>query len=236
MLQSSIGEQPFIVYMAWVIIRDALKNKGNSFSLLRKYETQMMKSILLVTAVIMVSGAFAQDIITLKTGEQIKARIIEVGVTEIKFKRFEMLEGPLHIVPKADVRMILYENGMKEEFGNKQPEHSYGNYETLMQQYRHRANIGTGLLAAGGVMIGTSLGLFIYSYSLAVTHYSYGYGSSYSNSQANAAYAGTVFLFAAVPFVVTGIVQLVKASHYKKRALKEHPALPFPQDSKDYNF
>lgn len=59
----------------------------------------------------------AQDVMTLKTGEKIDAKILEVGIDMIKFKRFHNMDGPIYDVGKSNVFMIEYENGTKDIFG-----------------------------------------------------------------------------------------------------------------------
>lgn len=58
--------------------------------------------------------AISQDIITLKTGEEIKAKVNEIESTDIKYKKFENLSGPTYYISKEKVLMIKYENGTKE--------------------------------------------------------------------------------------------------------------------------
>lgn len=60
----------------------------------------------------------AQDIITLKTGEIIRAKVTEVGVNEVKYYKTGNLQGPLYVTSKADVALIVYTNGMKDVFTN----------------------------------------------------------------------------------------------------------------------
>jgi hypothetical protein len=59
---------------------------------------------------------FSQDVITKKTGEDIQAKILEVDQTNIKYKKFDNLEGPSFIVPKSDVLIVRYSNGTKDIF------------------------------------------------------------------------------------------------------------------------
>ncbi len=63
----------------------------------------------------------AQDIITLKTGEDIKSKIMEIGLSDVKYKKFENLSGPTYTMNKSDIFMIKYENGSKDVFGNTSP-------------------------------------------------------------------------------------------------------------------
>lgn len=63
----------------------------------------------------------AQDIITLKTGEEIKAKVNEVELNVIKYTKFDNQTGPIYTIYKADVFMIKYENGSKDVFDYKEP-------------------------------------------------------------------------------------------------------------------
>jgi len=66
---------------------------------------------------IFVAGFFstnAQDVITLKSGEEIEAKVTEISATEIKYKRFDNLDGPTIVIEKVQVFAINYENGTRE--------------------------------------------------------------------------------------------------------------------------
>jgi len=58
----------------------------------------------------------AQDIITKTNGDQIKAKVTEVDINEVKYKRFDNVSGPTYTIAKSDVFMIKYENGEKDMF------------------------------------------------------------------------------------------------------------------------
>jgi hypothetical protein len=62
----------------------------------------------------------SQDIITLNTGETILSRIVEIGQTEIKYKKFDNQNGPVYVSAKSDISEIKYENGTKDVFKNGQ--------------------------------------------------------------------------------------------------------------------
>ena len=64
--------------------------------------------------------ANAQDIITKKDGTDVKAKITDVNSSEIKYKRFDNLDGPTFTINKSEVLMIRYANGTNEVF-NSQP-------------------------------------------------------------------------------------------------------------------
>ncbi len=54
------------------------------------------------------------DVITLKNGDEIQAKILEITPIEIKYKKCNLPDGPLYIVKKSDAFMIKYANGTKE--------------------------------------------------------------------------------------------------------------------------
>ena len=58
--------------------------------------------------------SFAQDVIMLKNGDEINAKVIEIGISEIKYKKFEAQGDTLVVIPKTNVFMIKYENGTKD--------------------------------------------------------------------------------------------------------------------------
>jgi hypothetical protein len=64
----------------------------------------------------------AQDVILLKSGEEIQAKVLEVTETEIRYKNFNNSEGPTYTKNKADIFMIKYPNGQKDVFQPSNPE------------------------------------------------------------------------------------------------------------------
>lgn len=55
------------------------------------------------------------DVITLKNGETIYAKVIEISPTTISYKRCNFLDGPLIVIEKATAQSIKYPNGLVEE-------------------------------------------------------------------------------------------------------------------------
>jgi len=77
----------------------------------------MTKSIFTLLAFIAINfTVFSQDVITLKAGEDIQAKILELSTTEIKFKKFDNQTGPTFTILKSTVLMVRYENGTKDIF------------------------------------------------------------------------------------------------------------------------
>lgn len=50
----------------------------------------------------------------MKNGDEVKAKVTEVGTNEIKYKKFDNPDGPVYSATKSDVFMIKYENGTKD--------------------------------------------------------------------------------------------------------------------------
>ncbi|MDY4788964.1 MAG: hypothetical protein SO179_00150 [Bacteroidales bacterium] len=70
----------------------------------------------LATALLSISSIYAQDIITTRVGDEIQAKIIEIGANEIKYKKWTNQEGPTYTLTKTEIFMINYQNGEKEVF------------------------------------------------------------------------------------------------------------------------
>ena len=52
----------------------------------------------------------AQDIITTKQGEEIEAKVVKIGTTEIEYKKWSNVEGPSYTLLKNQVFMIKFQN------------------------------------------------------------------------------------------------------------------------------
>ena len=75
-----------------------------------------MKKLFIFTLFLSSISVYAQDVITLRSGEQIKAKVTEISSSELRYKRFEHLDGPTRVVSLADVFAINYEDGTREVF------------------------------------------------------------------------------------------------------------------------
>jgi hypothetical protein len=73
-----------------------------------------MKQFCIFMALFMI-GLFyinAQDLIILKDGTVIEAKVMEIHPSEIRYKRFDNLNGPMIIMPADRALSIRYENGI----------------------------------------------------------------------------------------------------------------------------
>ncbi len=76
-----------------------------------------MKNLLLIILFASSSNFIkAQDTLTMRSGENIIVKIIEVGSSEVKYKKIDNLNGPSFSILKSEVSMIQYENGSKDVF------------------------------------------------------------------------------------------------------------------------
>ena len=62
------------------------------------------------------SYAVAQDLITTRRGEDIQAKVLEVGIATVKYIKTSNPDGPVFTVPRGDILMIRFANGEKEMF------------------------------------------------------------------------------------------------------------------------
>jgi hypothetical protein len=71
---------------------------------------------IVIAAFVCSNVLFAQDIITLNSGDDIKAKVEEIDIDNVKYKKYDNLSGPIYILKKSDIFMIKYENGDKDIF------------------------------------------------------------------------------------------------------------------------
>lgn len=77
-----------------------------------------MKKLFILILISCVSGVYAQDVIVKKDGSTILSKVLEVNVSDIKFKKYSNMEGPTYTIPIKDILSINYSNGDKDTFGN----------------------------------------------------------------------------------------------------------------------
>ncbi len=73
-----------------------------------------MKNLCLLLMMFLTSLAFSQDQLFKKDNTKLEVKILEINPTEIKYKLFSYQDGPLIIVNKSEVAMIIYQNGVHE--------------------------------------------------------------------------------------------------------------------------
>jgi hypothetical protein len=155
-----------------------------------------MKILLLSVMLFLFFSTKAQDLIILKNTNEITAKIIEIGISEIKYKNFNNLDGPVYVMLKSDIFMIKYPNGDKDVFPADQPNDkffsdkknsylsvaagigtSYG-LIGMKVQGRHGNIVGFGYYAGVGFAgnnISLNLGLKFYPYKWLYINPQFGY-------------------------------------------------------------
>ena len=84
------------------------------------------------------SMLFAQDVITLRSGETINGKVAEVRTTEIRYYKSDNADGPVYVASKSDVVQIVYANGTKDVFNTQ----AAPNQNAVNQNYSWRYRRG----------------------------------------------------------------------------------------------
>lgn len=72
--------------------------------------------VVLLACTLFSLSSFAQDVIVLKDGKTILSKINQISKSEIQYKKFSNLDGPLYIISTSEVLSINFENGEQENF------------------------------------------------------------------------------------------------------------------------
>ena len=107
------------------------------------------------------------DQIVLRSGDVVDAKVKEVGVNEIRYKKCDRQDGPDYTISKRDVLSIKYSNGEVERFGTSSAP-SNNNSSGNRQSYNSPTNpqndgprtdpFAIVAISAGGLAIFTGLG------------------------------------------------------------------------------
>ncbi len=111
-LRTSIKDVVYGATLRYVFYAFAVRMVKNKF--------KMRNIVFFVMAFSFVSTLNAQDIITLKDGSDIQAKILEINASEIKYKKYSNPDGPIYTIQKNDVLIVQYENGEKDVFSYNQ--------------------------------------------------------------------------------------------------------------------
>ncbi len=75
--------------------------------------------IFLIFWLISING-FSQDVIIKTDSVKIEAKVLEVGLHTVKYKKFSNQDGPVYVIGKSDILEIKYKNGERDVF-NEMP-------------------------------------------------------------------------------------------------------------------
>jgi len=102
----------------------------------------MKKTSLVLLLLLSSLVSFSQDIITMRDGSKIEAKVTEVGSKDILYKRFSNLNGPVYTLDIEDVALINYESGAIDKFNmfyNEKP--SYVSNNPRMDPSELKSNV-----------------------------------------------------------------------------------------------
>ncbi len=104
--------------------------------------------MLLTVAVCLASSfGFADDVLITKNSQKINAKIEEVGLDVIKYRRSDNPTGPLYTISKKEIASVLYDNGTVEVFQTEQSlpvqTHNF-DAKTAYEQYKNTQLIDAG--------------------------------------------------------------------------------------------
>jgi hypothetical protein len=124
-------------------------------------KTTLKLFALIVFLFVGVFVATAQDLIVMRNGEIIDTRVTEISPTEIRYRRIDFLDGPVFVIPVADVLSIRFENGTTQVF-NQAPIAGQSRAQTQTVRTTDNAidpdRFIFGISAVGGGMIGSEFG------------------------------------------------------------------------------
>ncbi|MBX9853416.1 MAG: hypothetical protein K2X86_16845 [Cytophagaceae bacterium] len=83
---------------------------------------------------------YAQDVITLRSGETINGKVAEVGTTEIRYYKADNIDGPVYVATKSDVVQIIYANGTKDVFNSQTSANQNAANQNYSRRYRRGYN------------------------------------------------------------------------------------------------
>lgn len=76
----------------------------------------MKKIFLVIASVCSILNNYSQDTIQFVSKQILVVKVSEIGVSDVKYNRFDNLSGPQYIVSKKDISFIKFANGQIDRF------------------------------------------------------------------------------------------------------------------------
>jgi len=181
----------------------------------------MKQFCLLVYLLTAYSGfLFSQDIIVKKNGDQTQAKVTEVTETQIKYKTWDNLDGPVYSISTSAVSEIKYQNGKTDVFSNSNPPpqtRSVTPQTPTGRAPKYKGEIiggsimtalGPICLIPGAILVIAGVGLNEDTYDV-YGNQVYGTGNGYLIS-------GSILIAAGVAFAVAGPILLSRGLYLKR--------------------
>lgn len=178
---------------------------------------------------------YSQDNMVLRSGEEIKAKVEEVGIGEIKYRRTDNPTGPLYTIRKSEVLLINYQNGTKDVFAPAADKNVHSGtscpFTKGKADYNTYRKLGIRGIVGGAIMTGIGAPVLLTGAALSVVGFNGlnsnwnpntgQYGNS-SNKQMLA--AGALLSAAGVALCVLGPVSIKKGVQFRRKAREMKPA------------
>lgn len=78
----------------------------------------MKNQIVLTMLSLAAINVAAQDIIVMRNGDEVEAKVTKVGTNEVEYHKWSNQDGPVYSVAKSEVFMLKYKNVEKDVFEN----------------------------------------------------------------------------------------------------------------------
>lgn len=96
------------------------------------------------------STVSAQDLILKKNADEIQAKVLKVSDTQIEYKKWDNLDGPIYTIPSSEVFIIKYQNGTKDVVSSVTTTRQRLGYSGIYPKYQGE------IAAAYGVGVGVA--------------------------------------------------------------------------------
>lgn len=217
---------------------------------------KLLHALLVVVCLLVVQTISAQDVITLKSGEDINVKVLEVGANDVKYKKSDNPDGPSYTLLKSEIFMIKYQNGSKDVFNTpaatpppapsapapattdtkKEVETGIRNYQaeqeynTNMKIYKKRLGSGIACTAIGVPFLITGSALIGVGVNYINVADSYGYYESdidYEERGLAMVLSGAALVIAGIPLTIVGPIKIGTSFKYRKRAKDAKTSISF---------
>ena len=78
---------------------------------IKRMKNKNLLLLIFATLLANIGNVKAQDTLYLKNGAKIGSKILEITPTEIKYKKFDNIEGPTYTTHGSDISLVKYKNG-----------------------------------------------------------------------------------------------------------------------------
>jgi len=79
-----------------------------------------MRNVFILLLALLSLNVFSQDYIILKSGDEIKAKVIEINEHDVDYKKYSNINGPTYHLKKSEIFMIKYASGDKDIFNTQE--------------------------------------------------------------------------------------------------------------------